>query len=102
MDNIVFQKTTEKVRKDKHIEPVTTEERRSNLVSEPNYYAIKIQKIYQAWKWEKKVDQVIYEFWFDYLKPKYEIKAKLYSMDTDNFIAYMKTEDIHAETRLIL
>ena len=46
MDNIVFQKTTEKIRKDKHIEPVTTEERRSNLVSEPNYYAIKIQKIY--------------------------------------------------------
>ena len=33
---------------------------------------------------------LMYEFWYDYVKPKYE-KAKLCYMDTDNFIVYIKT-----------
>ena len=37
----------------------------------------------------------MYEFWYDYVKPKYGEKAKLCNMDTDNFIVYIKTEDIH-------
>ena len=28
---------------------------------------------------------VIYEFWYDYVKPKYEEKANLCYMDTDKF-----------------
>ena len=35
---------------------------------------------------------LIYEFWYDYVKPKYQNKAKLCYMDTDNFIIYIKTE----------
>ena len=35
-----------------------------------------------------------YEFWYDYVKPKYGEKAKLYYMDTDSFIVYIKTDDI--------
>ena len=34
---------------------------------------------------------VMYKFWYDYLKPKYREKAKLYYMDTDHFIIYIKT-----------
>ena len=34
---------------------------------------------------------VMYEFWYDYLKPKYGEKAKLCYMDTDRFIACTKT-----------
>ena len=40
---------------------------------------------------------VIYEFWFDYVKPKYGEKAKLCYMDTGSFIAYIKTEDIYVD-----
>ena len=33
----------------------------------------------------------MFEFWYDYVKPKYGIKAKLCYMDTDSFIVYIKT-----------
>ena len=35
----------------------------------------------------------MYEFWFDYVKPKYKEKAKLCYMDTDSFVINMFTED---------
>ena len=40
---------------------------------------------------------VIYQFWYDYVKPKYGEKEKLCYMDTDNFIAFIKTEDIYVD-----
>ena len=48
----------------------------------------------------------MYEFWYDYVKPKYGEKAKLSYMDIDSFIVYIKTDDIYkdiakdVETRL--
>ena len=36
----------------------------------------------------------MYEFWHDYLNPKYGEKTKLYYTDTDNFPVYVKTNDI--------
>ena len=39
----------------------------------------------------------MYEFWNDYVKQKYEGKAKLCYMDTDSFTVYIKTEDIYAD-----
>ena len=38
---------------------------------------------------------LIYEFWFDYIKPKYGDKAKLCYMDTDSFIIHIKTKDFY-------
>ena len=38
---------------------------------------------------------LMYEFWYDYLKPKYGEKVKLCHMDTDSFIVYIKTDDIY-------
>ena len=35
----------------------------------------------------------MYEFWYDYIKPKYQNNAKLCYMDTDSFIINIKTED---------
>ena len=35
----------------------------------------------------------MYEFWYDYIKPKYQNNAKLCYMDTDSFIIHIKTED---------
>ena len=37
----------------------------------------------------------MYEFLYDYIKPKYGKKAKLCYMDADNLIVYIKTEGIY-------
>ena len=37
----------------------------------------------------------MYEFWYDYIKPKYQDRAKLCYMDTDSFIIQIKTEDFY-------
>ena len=38
---------------------------------------------------------LIYEFWYDYIKPKYQDNAKLFYMNTDSFIIQIKTEDFY-------
>ena len=40
---------------------------------------------------------LMYEFWYDYLKPKYQYNGKLCYMDTDSFIIYIKTEDVYED-----
>ena len=40
---------------------------------------------------------LMYEFWYDYVKPKYGKKAKLCWKDTDSFIVYIKTDDIYKD-----
>ena len=37
------------------------------------------------------------EFWYNYVNPKYNEKAKLRYMDTDSFTFCVKTEDIYEE-----
>ena len=36
----------------------------------------------------------MYEFWYDYLKPKYSETVKLCYMDTDSFTVHVKADDI--------
>ena len=38
---------------------------------------------------------VMHEFWYDYVKPKYQQNAKLCYMDTDGFIIHTEIEDIY-------
>ena len=40
---------------------------------------------------------VMYEFWYDYVKPKYGEKVKLCYMDIDSFMVYIKTKDIYLD-----
>ena len=40
---------------------------------------------------------LMYEFWYDYIKPKYQDRAKLCYMDTDSFVIYIKTEDFYED-----
>ena len=37
------------------------------------------------------------EFWYDYIKPKYQDRAKLCYMDSDSFIICIKTEDFYED-----
>ena len=40
---------------------------------------------------------LMYEFWYDYIKPKYQNNPKLCYMDTDSFIIDIKTEDFYED-----
>ena len=39
----------------------------------------------------------MYEFWYDYIKPKHKEKARQCYMDTDSFVRYIKTEDFYKD-----
>ena len=96
MNNAVFEKTMENVRNHRDIKIVTTDKRRSILASEPNYHSTKyISKdllIMEMKKVEVKMNKPIhlgqaildisktlmYEFWYDYIKPIYNDKAYRY------------------------
>ena len=113
MNNSVFRKTTENIRKHRDIKLVTTNKRRSKLVSEPNYHTmnyisedlsiiemkrtkVKMNKpIYLGLSILEISKILIYEFWYDYMKPKYNDNIKLCYMDTDSFIMNIKTEDFY-------
>ena len=111
MNNSVFGKTMENVRKHRDIKLVTTEKRRLKLVSEPNYHTTKhfsenliaIEMKKTKIKMNKPIylgasildisKTLMYKFWYDYLKLKYNDKVKLCYMDTDSFIINIETED---------
>ena len=115
MNNSVFGKTMENVKKHRDIKLVTTDKRRNQLVSEPNYWTIKgfpenlvaIEMIKTKVKMNKPVylgllileisKTLISEFWYDYMKPKYADNIKLCYMDTDSFILHVKTEDFYKD-----
>ena len=40
---------------------------------------------------------MMYEFCYDFIKPKYQDKAKLCHMDTDSFFIHIKTEDFYED-----
>ena len=39
----------------------------------------------------------MYEYWYDYIKTKYDDKGKLCYTDKDSFIIHIKLEDIHPD-----
>ena len=113
MNNSVFGKTMENIRKHRDIKLVTTDKKRSNLVSEPNYHTInyisedlsiiemnktkvKMTKpIYLGLSISEISKILMYEFWYDYMKPKYGNNVKLCYMDTDSFIMNIKTKEFY-------
>ena len=115
MNNSVFGKTMENVRIHRDIKLVTTDKRRNQLVSEPNYHtkilfsedllAIEMKKTkakmnkpaYLGLSILEISKTLMYEFWYDYFKPKYQNNAKLCYMDTDSFIIHIKTEDFYKD-----
>ena len=111
MNKSVFGKTMENVRKHRDIKLVTTDERRYKFVSEANYHttkhfsenllAIEMKKtkvrmnkpVYLGMSILDISKMLMYEFWYEYIKPNYKEKAKLYYMDTDSFVINIFTAD---------
>ena len=115
MNNSVFGKTMENVRKHRDIKLVTTDKKRSKLVSEPNYHTMNLisenLSIIEMKKIKVKMNKPIYlglsileiskilmyEFWYDYMKPKYSDNVKLCYTDTDSFIINIKAKDFYKD-----
>ena len=41
--------------------------------------------------------RLMYEFWYDYIKPKYQQNVRLCYMDTDSFIINIKTKNVYED-----
>ena len=115
MTSSVFGKTMENIRKHRDIKLVTTDRRRRKLVSEPNFHTINLisedLSIIEMKKTKVKMNKPIYlglsileiskilmyEFWYDYMKLKYNNDVKLCYMDTDSFVMHIKTNDFYKD-----
>ena len=115
MNNSVFGKTMENIRNHRNIKLVTADKKRSKLVLETNYHTINLISEYlsiiEMKKTKIKMSKLIYlglsileirktlmyEFWYDYMKPKYGNKVRLCYTDTDSFIINIKTNDFYED-----
>ena len=95
MNNAVFGKTMENVRRHRDIKLVKTDHKRNKLASEPNYHTMKLisenLSIIEMKKVKGKMKKpiylglsileiskiIMYEFWYDYVKQKYGDMVKL-------------------------
>ena len=108
MNHAVFGNTMENVRNRRVVKLVVKEERRKKLVSEPNYDSctqfsdsliaietrkqVIIDKTIAVGKAILDITKTLmYEFWYDDLKPKYQDNIKVCYMDTDSFILQIQT-----------
>ena len=98
MNNAIFGNTMENLRKHRDIKLITTNKRRNQLVSEPNYYTtkqfsenflatetkeikVKMNKpVYLGFSILEISKTLMHKFCFDYIKAKYQNNATLYHM----------------------
>ena len=103
----------ENVRKHTDIKLVPTDEKRNQLISEPNYHTTKyfpenlmeIEMKQIKVKVNKRVcvgmsildisKILMFEFWYDYINSKYQDRGKLCYIDTETVIIDIKTEDFY-------
>ena len=112
MNNSVFRKTMEKVKNNRDIKLAASKVRRNQLVLQPNYHTSKSfsdnllttvlkitdklmnKPIYLGPSILKITKIVMFEVWYNYVKPKYCENVRLCYMNTDNSIVYIKAENI--------
>ena len=80
MNNSVFGKTMENIRKHRDIKLVK--------MNKPIYLGLSILEISKT---------LMYKFWYDCMKPKYNYNVKSCYMDTDSFIMNIKTNDFYKD-----
>ena len=117
MNNAVFGKMLENIRKRRNIKLIVSEERRKKLASEPYYkagtafsnnlMAIEMRKTHIVMNKPIIVGQTIldkskelmYKFYYDYLRPKFKDKMQLLYVDTDSFVLEIHTDDFFEDTK---
>ena len=115
MNNSVFGKTMENIRKHRNIGLVMTEEKYLRTVMKPNFKSgvlfgenlmgcemgkIKVVMNKPVYFGQAILDLskiVMYEFHYDYMVPKYCDRLKLCYMDTDSLVYDIKTEDFYED-----
>ena len=116
MNNSVFGKTMENIRKHRNVKLVTTEEKYLHTVMKPNFKSgvlfgenlmgcemgkIKVVMNKPVYLGQAILDLskiVMYEFHYDYMIPTYSLeKLKLCYMDTDSLVYDIKTEDFYVD-----
>ena len=119
MENALFGKTMENVRQQWYIELFITEKKKKlfSFRIKFSYYNVSHRKVISnrneqnrnAYKntclfrnFNTKISKILmYELWYDYVKQKRGKKVKLCYMDTDNFILYIKTDDIFTLQKML-
>jgi hypothetical protein len=115
MNNAVFGKTMENIRKRVNVEVVNDKKRRDKLVSKPTYDDMKIidenlvviknkrtklrldKPIYCGFAILDLSKLLMYDFHYNTIKSKYGSKAKLLYTDTDSLIYEIETEDVYQD-----
>ena len=113
MNNSVFGKTMENIRNRVDVKLVNTKEKLRKLVAKPNFRSLKIfsenlvsvhmkktsltmnKPIYLGMCILELSKTIMYDFHYQYIKPKYGEKAKLLFTDTDSFMYEIETEDFY-------
>ena len=115
MNNSVFGKTMENIRNRVNVKLVNTEEKFKKLSAKPNYKGCKIfnenlisvhmkktsltmnKPVYLGMCILDFSKTIMYDFHYNYIKPKYGEKAKLLFTDTDSFMYEIETEDFYKD-----
>ena len=110
LNNLIFGKSMENARKHRCIELPATDKKKKIFGIRANLSYSKVisnrneknsnshnELVYLGMSILELSKIVIYEFWYDYVKPKYGEKANLCCLDTDIFIVYIKLDDIYKD-----
>ena len=115
MNNSVFGKTMENIRNRVDVKLVNTEEKLKKLVAKPNFRSRKIfsenlisvhmkktsltmnKPVYLGMCILDLSKTIMYDFHYQYIKPKYGDKAKLLFTDTDSLMYEIETEDFYKD-----
>ena len=116
MNNSVFGKTMENIRNRVNVKLVNTQERLKKLSAKPNLksppkifsenlVAVHLKKtsltmnkpVYLGMCILDLSKTIMYDFHYNYIKPKYEDKAKLLFTDTDSLMYEIETEDFYKD-----
>ena len=119
MNNSVFGKTMENIRNRVNVKLVSSPEKFKKLVAKPNYESRKIlndndnenlvsvhmkktsltmnKPVYLGMSILDLSKTVMFDFHYNYIKPKYGNKAKLLFTDTDSFLYEIQTEDFYKD-----